>query len=82
MTGDAVSDMHTQEEPTVPGWYRTVSGNDWLLYALAEDGEGGGVWSAHALNGEAIPCGWEYIDQAGPVELVSAWPRSKPPATP
>lgn len=62
----------TTAEPTRPGWYRTKHGaHDWLIYALNEDGH----WSAHALDGDAVPCVWSYIDQAGEVELVAAYPR-------
>lgn len=55
-----------------PGWYRTRHGVlNWMLYARDEFGN----WSAHDLNGDATPCDFSYIDQAGELELVAAFPR-------
>jgi hypothetical protein len=65
----------TNTEPTQAGWYRTKHGvHDWMVYALDERGG----WSAHMLNGDATPCPWPYIDQAGEVELIAAYPRPTP----
>jgi hypothetical protein len=58
-----------EPEPTVEGWYRTQGGADWMLYSLYQ-----GQWYAHILNGETVACEWGYIDQAGPVWLIAAYP--------
>lgn len=57
------------EEPTIPGWYRTLGAADFLLYSLAD-----GKWFAHAVNGETVGAEWDYIEQAGAVELVACYP--------
>jgi hypothetical protein len=51
------------------GWYRTKDGANWLLYSHYN-----GQWHAHGVNGEVTACGFEYIDQAGPIELIAGYP--------
>lgn len=57
-----------ENEPSLPGWYRSVDGNNWMLYSLHF-----GKWHAHMSNGEVTPCTWDYIAQAGRVELVTEY---------
>jgi hypothetical protein len=56
-------------EPTQEGWYRTRDSGTWLLYSLFR-----GQWGVHTLDGQGAQCVWGYIEQAGPVDLVVAFP--------
>ena len=60
--------MKEVKEPTVPGWYRSVDGSDWMLFSLNRTGQ----WCAHAQNGDTTPCTWDYVAQAGRVTRVTA----------
>lgn len=69
MTERDISPPVQAQEPTQEGWYRTIESGNVLLFARYR-----GQWYAHAIEGQVSRCAWSYIGQAGPVELVAAFP--------
>lgn len=59
------------EQPTVPGWYHSADGADYMIYLL----NGNGDWYAITMSGEMSKCAWGYIEQAGAVEPLSLVPK-------
>lgn len=74
MTEQDAPSTVTVAEPTVEGWYRTRDSANWMLFSLY-----GEQWHAHSVDGFSTPCVWGYIEQAGPVGLVAAFPREQVP---
>lgn len=62
------------EQPTEPGWYRSIDGNDYMIFLRLPDIDVPDVflrkaaWMAITRDGNATGCTWEYIAQSGPVE--------------
>lgn len=56
-----MSKQQNPEIPTKPGWYRSRSGSDWMLFTLNHTGQ----WHAHVQNGDVTPCTADYALQCG-----------------
>lgn len=64
---DDVDELTHPLEPLEDGWYRSVNGNNWLLYSRYH-----GAWFYHTRTDSCSPCTWDYIEQAGPIAKVAS----------
>ena len=58
-------------QPTIPGWYHSTEGVDYMIYLF----NGNSDWYAITMSGDITKCAWGYIEQGGPVEALSTVPK-------